>query len=50
MNDAEKLISRLILQPEPDTDEDGAFESGVFFVIGFEAFYLVSTIALRTVT
>ncbi|KAL3998873.1 Myb-like DNA-binding domain family protein [Acanthocheilonema viteae] len=29
MNDAEKLISRLILQPEPDTDEDSAFESAV---------------------
>uniref|UniRef100_A0A8R1TNS3 SANT domain-containing protein n=1 Tax=Onchocerca volvulus TaxID=6282 RepID=A0A8R1TNS3_ONCVO len=29
MNDAEKLISRLMLQPEPDTDEDSAFESAV---------------------
>uniref|UniRef100_A0A0R3S5V9 SANT domain-containing protein n=1 Tax=Elaeophora elaphi TaxID=1147741 RepID=A0A0R3S5V9_9BILA len=29
INDAEKLISRLILQPEPDTDEDSAFESAV---------------------
>lgn len=33
MNDAEKLISRLTLQPEPDTDEDSAFESGEFFII-----------------
>ncbi|EJW71957.1 hypothetical protein WUBG_17140 [Wuchereria bancrofti] len=31
MNDAEKLISRLMLQPGPDTDEDSAFESGDFF-------------------
>ncbi|KAM3720478.1 Transcriptional adapter 2-beta [Dirofilaria immitis] len=29
MNDAEKLISRLMLQPEPDTDEDSAFEAAV---------------------
>ncbi|VDK86511.1 unnamed protein product [Litomosoides sigmodontis] len=29
MNDAEKLISRLTLQPEPDEDEDSAFESAV---------------------
>ncbi|KAK6107056.1 hypothetical protein QQG55_26705 [Brugia pahangi] len=29
MNDAEKLISRLMLQPGPDTDEDSAFESAV---------------------
>uniref|UniRef100_A0A1I7VCG0 SANT domain-containing protein n=1 Tax=Loa loa TaxID=7209 RepID=A0A1I7VCG0_LOALO len=29
MNDAEKLISRLMLQPGPDADEDSAFESAV---------------------
>lgn len=49
MNDAEKLISRLMLQPEPDTDEDSAFESGEFFIIGFEMLYLISTTGNETV-
>lgn len=44
MNDAEKLISRLTLPPEPDADEDSAFETGQFFIIDFKHFIWLSFI------